>query len=163
LSDTNQNDSITQALRRLKEADRGMSASPSVEARLLDEVRGLQKRQRGWSPRLVAGVAAAAVVLLSVSIGWWNRPVPSPAIAVTEAAPEVTTGFFPLFYASVPAVQTHLVRMELPRESLARFGLMSADIIGRTSGTILADVLIGDDGLARAVRFVQKRSQEPRQ
>ena len=169
MSDTKQNDpqteaqteAMTQALRRLKGEDESMSASPAVEARLLQEVRGLQGRQRGWSPRLVAALAAAAIVLLTLSLAWWNRrSEPAPAVV---AAREVTTDFFPLFYGSVPAAQTHLVRLELPPESLARFGLMSADGIDRTSGTVLADVLVGDDGLARAVRFVRKPSQEQRQ
>src|SRR5687768_7416193 len=129
MSDTNQNDELTRALRRVKEEDEAMSASPAVEARLLQEVRGLQRRQRGWSPRLVAAVAAAAIVLITLSLAWWNRSEPAPAVMA-----EVTTGFFPLFYSSVPAAQTHLVRLELPRESLARFGLMSADGISSSSG-----------------------------
>lgn len=159
MSSTNQNDPLTQALRRLKEEDEAMSASPAVEARLLQEVRGLQRRQRGWRPYLIAAAAAAAIVVVTVSIAWWNRSEAVPTVATQEA----TTDFYPLFYGSVPTAQTHLVRLELPRESLARFGLMSADAIGSTSGTVLADVLVGDDGLARAVRFVHKLSQEQRQ
>ena len=158
MSDTNQNDAITQALRRLKEEDEAMSASPGVEARLLQEVRRLRPRQR-WSPQLIAALTAAAIVAATVSIAWWARSRAVPEL-VTQ---ETTTEFFPLFYSSVPAVQTHLVRVELPPESLTRFGLMSADGISRPSGTVLADVLVGDDGLARAVRFVRKVSQEQRQ
>jgi hypothetical protein len=156
MNDTNQNDELAPALRRLKEDDQAMSASPSVEARLLQEVRSLQPRRR-WSPQLIAGLTAAAIVVATLSITWWVKSKPVPEL-VTQ---EITTEFFPLFYSSVPSVETHLVRMELPRESLARFGLMSAD--GITSGTVLADVLVGDDGLARAVRFVRKLSQEQRQ
>ena len=163
MNDKSQDDGLGQALRRLKKEDETMSASPAVEARLLQEVRGLQRQQRGWSPRLLAALAAAAIVLVTLSLAWWSRSGQGPAAVATEVAQEVTTGFFPLFYGSVPTTQTHLVRLELPRESLARFGLMSADGIGRTSGTVLADVLVGDDGLARAVRFVRKLSQEQRQ
>ena len=161
MSDKNQNDAITRALRRLKQEDEAMSASPGVETRLLEEVRGLRPRQR-WSPQLIAALAAAAIVLIALSLAQWNSSSPAaPPSAIV--AQESTTDFYPLFYSSVPAAQTHLVRLELPRESLARFGLMSADVIDRTTGTVLADVLVGDDGLARAVRFVQKRSQEQRQ
>jgi hypothetical protein len=163
MTNTTQNDELTEALRRLKEDDEAMSASPAVEARLLQEVRGLQRHERRWNPRLAAALATAAIVVVTLSIGWWLRSAQRPAVAVTEVAQEVTTGFFPLFYGSVPAAQTHLVRLELPRESLARFGLMSADGIDHSSGTVLADVLVGDDGLARAVRFVRKLSQEQRQ
>ena len=162
MNDTNQNDELTRAFRRLKEEDEVLTASPAVEARLLDEVRRLQKRERGWSPFVLASVAAVAIVLVALSLVRWKSLTPAapPAAIVAQ---ESTTEFFPLFYSSVPAAQTHLVRLELPRESLARFGLMSADVIDRTTGTVLADVLVGDDGLARAVRFVQKRSQEQRQ
>lgn len=158
MNDKNPNDSLEAALRRLKEDDEAMSASPAVEARLLQEVRTLQPRRR-WSPQLIAALTAAAIVVATVSIAWWVKSGTAHEL-VTQ---ETTTEFFPLFYASVPSVQTHLVRLELPRESLARFGLMSADGISTTAGTVLADVLVGDDGLARAVRFVRKLSQEQRQ
>ena len=74
---------------------------------------------------------------------------------VPTMAREVTTGFFPLMYSRVPASSTQLVRMELPRTALASFGLASFDTAGVSSPTITADVLIGEDGLARAVRFVR--------
>lgn len=165
MNDTNQDDTLTTALKRLKQEDEALSASPGVEARLLEEVRGLQARRRGWRPQMIAALAAAAIVIATVSITWWNRApqVPVTVTNVATVAQEVTTEFYPLFYGSVPAVQSHVVRMELPRASLARIGLMSADAIDRTSGTVLADVVVGDDGLARAVRFVRKLSQEQRQ
>jgi hypothetical protein len=50
--------------------------------------------------------------------------------------------------------------MEVPRASLAQFGLASAHDVDRMTGTVIADVLVGDDGLARAVRFVRPISQE---
>jgi hypothetical protein len=46
--------------------------------------------------------------------------------------------------------------MEVPRTALASFGLASPDMqSGSSSRTVLADVLVGEDGLARAVRFVR--------
>jgi hypothetical protein len=80
-------------------------------------------------------------------------PESIPGVGRTTA-----TGFFPLFYASVPASSTQVIRMEVPRAALAQFGLDSAD--ANVNGTVLADVLVGDDGLARAVRFVRPVSQE---
>ena len=50
--------------------------------------------------------------------------------------------------------------MEVPLASLAQFGLASAHDMDRTTGTVIADVLVGDDGLARAVRFVRPIFQE---
>ena len=54
-------------------------------------------------------------------------------------------------YSNVPVEDGHTVRVELPQAALSSFGLAADD----TSGTVLADVLVGQDGLARAVRFVR--------
>ena len=49
-----------------------------------------------------------------------------------------------------------IVRLEVSRAALASFGLTPIDALdGSASGTALADVLVGADGLARAVRFVR--------
>jgi len=46
-----------------------------------------------------------------------------------------------------------LVRVELPRSALARFGLpVNTE---RANQRVKADVLFSADGLARAIRFVQ--------
>jgi len=46
-----------------------------------------------------------------------------------------------------------LVRVRLPRESMRSFGLpVNQD---RMVQSVTADVLIGEDGIARAIRFVQ--------
>ena len=71
------------------------------------------------------------------------------------AEPEVRTDFFPLSDASaLPTMEGGLVvRVELPRAALVSFGLpVNAE---QTTGRVKADVLIGHDGLARAVRFVR--------
>lgn len=68
---------------------------------------------------------------------------------------EIATDFFPLAGASelMPTQGGHVVRVELPRTALASFGLA---VNGeRTSGRVKADVLLGDDGMARAIRFVR--------
>ena len=61
----------------------------------------------------------------------------------------------------MPVTNGQTVRLELPRTVLSSFGLDA----GSASGTVLADVIVGQDGLARAVRFVQPSSdiQEQRQ
>jgi hypothetical protein len=77
------------------------------------------------------------------------------ARAGESAAQEVATEFIPLVqgaqYAS--AEEGHLVRVELPRTALASFGLpVNAEV---SSGRVKADVLLGEDGIARAIRFVR--------
>jgi hypothetical protein len=52
-----------------------------------------------------------------------------------------------------PLDRGYLVRVELPRTALRKFGLpMNED---RAAERVMADVLMGEDGLARAIRFVQ--------
>ena len=80
----------------------------------------------------------------------------SRAAAAPDArAQEVATEFIPLVQAG-PYTQSeegHLVRVELPRSALASFGLpVNAEANG---GRVKADVLMGQDGIARAIRFVR--------
>ena len=71
-----------------------------------------------------------------------------------EGSSEVVTAFFPLGYYSAPNLQDggELVRVELPRAAVTRFGLPVN--MARTSERVKADVLVGADGLAQAIRFV---------
>lgn len=75
----------------------------------------------------------------------------SPA---SEAVAEITTDFFPLPHASALTSSDggQMVRVELPRSALASFGLL---VNNERQGRVKADVLLGDDGLARAIRFVR--------
>ena len=77
------------------------------------------------------------------------------------ASREVVTDFVPLLYAGVPVRNTQLIRLEVSRSALSSMGLASFDVPGsHASPTVLADVMVGDDGLARAVRFVLRVSQQ---
>ncbi|MGB8510219.1 MAG: hypothetical protein WCD76_17705, partial [Pyrinomonadaceae bacterium] len=68
---------------------------------------------------------------------------------------EIATDFISLPHASrfVDGDSGQVVRVELPRSALVRFGLpMNVEHAGER---VKADVLMGDDGIARAIRFVQ--------
>jgi hypothetical protein len=70
-------------------------------------------------------------------------------------ADEVATEFLPLTYTADPTVpeSRHVVHVRIPRSALIAFGFpMNAE---RAGESIRADVVIGDDGLARAIRFIQ--------
>ena len=68
---------------------------------------------------------------------------------------ELVTEFIPL--RPVPAwddtVPAQVVRVRVPRSELGRFGLAFPGQF--VDGTVRADVLVGQDGMARAVRFVR--------
>jgi hypothetical protein len=68
---------------------------------------------------------------------------------------EIATDFIPLSYMTAVNLQDggQIVRVELPRSALANFGLpVNMD---RYNEKVKADVLLGVDGLAHAIRFVQ--------
>ncbi len=68
---------------------------------------------------------------------------------------EIATDFFPLMNREGLAEMDsgQVVRVELPRSALMSFGLpMDMD---RAGERIKADVVVGNDGLARAIRFVR--------
>ena len=72
-----------------------------------------------------------------------------------HATNEIATDFIPLSYMNVASLQDggQIIRVELPRSALANFGLpVNMD---RYNEKVKADVLLGVDGLARAIRFVQ--------
>lgn len=78
-----------------------------------------------------------------------------PAQADAGRAQEVATEFIPLVHGGqyAQAEEGHLVRVEVPRSALASFGLpVNAEASG---GNVKADVLMGQDGIARAIRFVR--------
>lgn len=66
---------------------------------------------------------------------------------------EIATDFILLTYDSEMGSDAQMVRVELPRSAMASFGLPVN--IDRADQRVKADVLLGADGLARAIRFVQ--------
>ncbi|HQR39552.1 MAG TPA: hypothetical protein PLF26_14270 [Blastocatellia bacterium] len=83
-----------------------------------------------------------------------KRATLRPARTVAKTT-ETVTDYIPLTYLDdATAMESgQVVRIDVPRSSLAAFGLpVSQD---RLDERVKADIIIGDDGLARAIRFVQ--------
>lgn len=140
-------------------ADGPQEAPPHVEARLRAEFRH-RKRRRNltiWAPAL--GLAAAAAIAL---LFWSHATKPGAAqepavVAMQAVAPasddDSDAGFYPLPEAeSLPPVENAMVvRVRLPVSSLQ---LMGVPIGEESAGaSVQADLLLGQDGLARAVRL----------
>ncbi len=100
-----------------------------------------QKRQ----PRFVAKRVKGAV----------KPQAPASDPKEQKAPREIATDFIPLMYggASGALDSGQVVRVELPRSALVSFGLPMN--LERANERIKADVVIGSDGLARAIRFVR--------
>jgi hypothetical protein len=72
----------------------------------------------------------------------------------TEDA-EIATDFMPLTYTTQRDEQNaQIVRMEMPRSVLATMGVPVANVTG---DRIKADVMLRDDGVALAIRFIQEQ------
>ncbi len=139
----------------------GPSEAPGrIEEQLRSEFRS-QKRRRNlmtWVP--VFSVASAAGIALLLWIQSESpRPAPARATAAVQAvapvAEEDVDGFYPLPEAeALPAVESAMVvRVQLPASSLQLMGVPVGEERGDSS--VQADLLLGQDGLARAVRLVE--------
>lgn len=91
---------------------------------------------------------------MNVNYGVTPRGVASDRSRASETAgaDEITTEFIPIA-GFTQSEGVHLVRVELPRSALTSFGIpVNAE---RAGGRVKADVLLGEDGTARAIRFVR--------
>lgn len=82
-------------------------------------------------------------------------PRPQNPQLASNVRNEIATDFIPLSYMTAANFQDggQIIRVELPRSALANFGLpVNMD---RYHEKVKADVLLGVDGLAHAIRFVQ--------
>jgi hypothetical protein len=65
---------------------------------------------------------------------------------------EIVTDFFPLVDYAPPFERGELVRVSLPASAMRTVGLPVRE--DRLGDRVQADVLVGQEGLARAIRFV---------
>jgi len=162
-------------------ADSPREAPAYVERRLLAEFhrRSRTRRRNIWWIASSTGAIAAAV-----AVALWIQPAPrkaGPAVAkvVTSQPSDVATAAAPIFQPAVriqkaaarptratmtfyplpdsealpPLENATVIRVQLPMSSLRLMGFPIDE--DRAGDRIEADVLLGQDGLARGVRFVR--------
>jgi hypothetical protein len=157
---------------RLLAAELDTLAAPQrVETRLLAAFRATQgigaARRAAWWKTPVLPWATAAVLAAGLAFTVWVAPkrhVAAPAARHTAPAQielaalttqESDDGFIPLPNAPQidPNDDVSVVRMEFPRSAMLAVGLeVNPD---QVSDTVEAEVKLGSDGLARAVRFME--------
>lgn len=105
-------------------------------------------------PQVVAAAPAPvpAAVRAPAKIVAPDPPRARPARPMKRQPREVVTEFFPLLDVSMPFERGELLRMTVPASTMRRVGLPVNE--DRVSDRITADVLVGEEGLARAIRFV---------
>lgn len=151
-------------LAQLRAALRAEPVPPPDESALRAAFRAKQ-REREQVVAAAVGVgnwrvhlAAAAAVFATVAAVVWvvtfgvERPAPAPTLVMEPAplaAPTAVAAFQPLLNSPglSPSGSYSVVRVRIPLSSLA--------LVPGTeqSGSIEADLLVGEDGLARGIRF----------
>ncbi|HUI55816.1 MAG TPA: hypothetical protein VLY04_12645 [Bryobacteraceae bacterium] len=139
-------------------------------------------RSSWWMPVLAWASAAAAMVVVSLFLvrGWQPTAEPRVPLAAPQRTGPVTLEFaaqeqdggapadmeddssglgndfirLPNAARIEPNEDVNLVRVEVPRSTLIALGLTVSE--DRTSDSVLADVVLGSDGMARAVRVVDE-------
>jgi len=137
-------------------SDGPRQASVELETRLIAEFRQQSRlrRTRAWISAASGGAIAAAIAILV----WIGPVVSNPGAAPPDQAvlaDEAVADFYPLPDAdALPPVESAMVvRVQLPMASLESIGFpIDTD---RAADPVEADVLLGQDGLARGVRLVE--------
>lgn len=168
------------ALKDLGEDSAQMEASPQLEGRLIgafrEHRRGLERaryRTRRLRLRWAEWMALAAAAVVLVAVGSWNVPrgdlnvKPSVVRTVNpetnrsvDAAGLAETAedfgdFVPVPYGESvsPDDSGLVVRVSMTRGALGSLGYPVDEV--QAGEVVQADVLVGEDGLPRAVRLVQ--------
>jgi hypothetical protein len=180
---------LTAALKAMARAEPPSARTSAIEAELLAafaERRGAASRQASASRSVFAAsprtwLAAAAVLVLAVAAwqGVARRPSSEGTVAGTEAGPASAAGdpeaqpvpagggqalqFVALPTAiGLPALESgRIVRVQFPAAELPAYGF---DVTPQPSaGAVEADLLVGQDGQPRAIRFVTLEADSRRQ
>ena len=174
---------LAAGLRSLAHELRQCEAPPRVEAGLTAAFRahtGFRRRgavrQMWWTPVVVWATAAAAMILLAGFMvkGWQPSAAKPGTVAAPHHAPQTNAnmewaalqpdqdddssglgdGFIRLPNAASiePNEDVNVVRVEVPGSAMIAMGIPVSE--DQAAETLLADVALGPDGMARAVRLV---------
>ena len=96
--------------------------------------------------RLVRGISPSRAKYLP------GKKMPRPEPIITAAKDEIRSEFITLSYARDPE-SGQIVRVKVPRSMMVTVGLVAS--VEKPSSLVDAEVLVGDDGLTRAIRFIR--------
>ncbi len=146
----NENDDLRDCLRALAEV-MPREAGPSVQQRLVIRFRERHNHKRHW----IYLVSMAASIAIAVGLYLAQSHKRSTTESASPAQVGQTFGFIALPYAEsgVPMEQPVIVRVNISVSELSTVGVPVTPGGGKESVT--ADLLVGQDGVARAVRFVE--------
>lgn len=176
---------VLAGLEALAEKDRRKGVSPIVELHLLQAFRTRRQKRAFPSWAAVCSIAAAAILTVvavqdrprhipgqavntapatlapaatSTARKVAMRPImpkrtPKPIRIEAPTATEMVTDFFPLMDPAPPFDRGEILRVQVPATAMRAVGLPVGD--DHLADQIQADVLVGEEGLPRAIRFVK--------
>jgi hypothetical protein len=158
---------MRELLKALAESDRDLEAAEAVELRLRSAFRRKYARPKWPYFAIAAAVALALLIGTRPEAQVMQIAVVTPPVAIVPVAKivprkaahrkppvrEVVTQFFPLMEDPPPFERGELLRVSLPASAMRGVGLPVHE--ERLTDTVQADVLVGQEGLARAIRFVR--------
>ena len=150
---------LIDGLNALAGSTRHAAASPRVEAAVLAKMavvagpRAVDAGRPSAAGRCYTFAAAAALVLVSVSGAWLAHRTEPPVPEVIRPA-----GFIEIPGAGMlpPMESGSIIRVALPVGSLPQYGLPVPAYA--FDGLVDADLLVAQDGVARAIRLIQDDS-----
>ena len=156
MTDDHHDTQIGQALSTLRENTAVPPADPDRERALLAAFDAHWARPRPAVRRSVwVWTAAAASLAVTLALGRLGMSSPPPLDRTTDPTLDLA-GFVPWPGADAlpPLESGELRRIELPRSALTALGL---SLPPSAVSVVPADIVIGQDGLARAVRLVHQQ------
>jgi hypothetical protein len=169
------------ALQALRETTQDAETPQRVEMRLRHEFGMRHRRARARSVATLAAWALTVATVLVAGLSWWNwklaqghhadvsagntvkTPAPAPTLSATDTSEEATliasndAGDFTLLPGTWPqdVDDSAIVRVGMQRGALSALGLLVNE--ERATDWIQVDLLIGQDGLPKAVRLPQSQ------
>ena len=142
---------LDESLRELADASQSLTPDPRVETRVMAAFDAAWAAPARRATRRWLLLAAAAVVELA-SGAWWSVSHRRAPALVARVEP-VPSEFVPWpGAATLPSFESgELVRVDLPVSVIASLGLV---LPPTPAAAVKADVIVGQDGFARAVRLV---------
>ena len=145
-------------VRELAEASKSWTPSPDVEARLMRAFADHRPagRSRGvyWPLAVAAAVSLAALTPILMLRSTSPAPVETASAVAANTTGTVLDGFVPVpGAASLPPLESgRIVRYEVPVAALPTYGVEIVPDAAQRA--VEADLLVGQDGYARAIRLV---------
>jgi anti-sigma factor RsiW len=163
----NRQQELAAGLRTVAASYRGVGAPSRVESRLRSAFRAgvpAASLRPVWRPSFAWAAACAATFAIAFMLLRGAHPVaPQPIaakatdvglVSTADETPSDYEGFIPLPNAARlgDTEGVNLVRVEVPRSAMIALGFEVSP--ERATELVAADVMLGPDGLARAVRFL---------